>query len=144
MACEFGMARWRPKNEEVTSARAACLSPWQAYRRRASNMERFTATCEASRHVASDQQAAISVELIWTDRESSGHGDRAEQGLKLIRGARFLPRSVIRVQPGVNRDASVNLLARSPVARGVNLQSYSVTIQSEHHLVYLTGPFGGH
>jgi hypothetical protein len=31
----------------------------------------------------------------------------------------FLPRSVIRVRPGVNRDAGVNLGARSPAARGV-------------------------
>jgi hypothetical protein len=56
----------------------------------------------------------------------------------------FLPRSVIRVRPGVNCDAGVDLGARSPAMRGVNLGSYSVTIQSEHHSVYLTGPFAGH
>jgi hypothetical protein len=58
------LARWRPEKEEVTGARAVCLSAWQAYRQRASNMERFTTTCEASRHVASDRKAVISSELI--------------------------------------------------------------------------------
>jgi hypothetical protein len=45
---------------------------------------------------------------------------------------------------GTNRDDQRESGARSPAVRGVNLQSYLVTVQSEHHSVYLTGPFVGH
>jgi hypothetical protein len=55
----------------------------------------------------------------------------------------FLPRSAICVQPGVNRDAGVDLGARSPAARGVNLRSLSVTVQWNPYLVRLTAQFVG-
>jgi hypothetical protein len=43
----------------------------------------------------------------------------------------FSPRIVIRVQPGVNRDAGVNSSARSPMVRGLNLGTYSVIVPSD-------------
>jgi hypothetical protein len=38
------MACWRPERGKSTGVIVACLSPWQAYRRRASDIERLTAT----------------------------------------------------------------------------------------------------
>jgi hypothetical protein len=43
VAREFETARWQPERGKSTGTIAVCLSPWQAYRRRASNIERLTA-----------------------------------------------------------------------------------------------------
>jgi hypothetical protein len=44
VALNLVMACWRPERGKSTDAIAACLSPWQAYRRWASNIGRLTAT----------------------------------------------------------------------------------------------------
>jgi hypothetical protein len=44
VALNLVMACWRTERGKNTGAIAVCLSPWQAYRRRASNIERLTAT----------------------------------------------------------------------------------------------------
>jgi hypothetical protein len=73
------------------------------------------------------------------DASAINHGGETmageNSGWRLSTTRYLLPRSVICARPGVNRDAGVDLGARSPAARGVNMRSHSVTIQSEHHSV---------
>jgi hypothetical protein len=80
---------------------------------------RVTATKYCVRHVALERQTAMSGEVIWTGRETSGHGGRAEQCLKLILSAWFFTEDPYPCSTGhESRDAGVNPGARSPAARG--------------------------
>jgi hypothetical protein len=65
-------------------------------------------------------------------------------GRSLSTARYFLPRSAICVRPGVNRDAGMDLGARSPAARGgVNLRSLSVTVQWNPYSMRVTAQFTG-
>jgi hypothetical protein len=64
-------------------------------------------------------------------------------GRRLSTTRYFLPRSAMCVRPGVNRDAKVDLGARSPTARGVNMRSLSVTVPWNPYSVHLTNQFIG-
>jgi hypothetical protein len=135
------LARWQLEKEEVTSARAACLSPWQAYRRRASNTEWLYGDV-VKPHLIDGRPTPVSLSEPAMSQVDTTAGRNRVSSSSVV--PVFLLRSVIRVRSGGNRDASVDLGTSSPAARGLNLRSYSVTVQSEYHSVFLIGPFVGH
>jgi hypothetical protein len=76
----------------------------------------------------------------WPRRDTTA-GENSGRSISIVRY--FLPRSATYVWPGVNRDAGVDLGARSLAATGVNLWSLSVTVQWNPYSVRLTDQFAG-
>jgi hypothetical protein len=96
---------------------------------------------KVSRHVAwLDNGERRWCQRDWPRRDTTA-GENSGRSLSTARY--FLPRSAICVRLGVNRDAGVDLGARSPAARGVNLQSLSITVQWNPYSVRLTAQFAG-
>jgi hypothetical protein len=99
------------------------------------------------RHVAQDREVANSGEPIQSGHDTLGYGGRS----KIVVGVHprrdiYLPPRRYLTEPSTNhrgkRESRRTVVGGE--GGGVNLRSYSVTVQSEYHSVYLTGPFAGH
>jgi hypothetical protein len=92
------------------------------------------------RHVAQDREVANSGEPIQSGHDTLGYGGRSSSMTRYL----LTPRRYL-TEPSTNHRGEHE--SRRTVVDdegGVNLRSYSVTVQSEYHSVYLTRPFAGH
>jgi hypothetical protein len=142
MALNLVMACSRPERGKSTGTIVACLSPWQAYRRRASNIGRLTATWWSFKACGT---RSVGGKLRWAYLSRPWSKAYDGQPLAWFTAKIFLPWSAIRAPVSTNHLAGVN--PGAGVTGGkvhCTRDLLQFIVLSGHHSDHLMELFAGH